>query len=94
MDTDNELDSTSYNRAAVTALNTGVPRSREGILFLRAPVSAYFVAASYALGGVCQLSISVVQAALSGLTGLLFGLAARRISGNHRPLAHAKRSSV
>lgn len=82
-DSDNELDSAGNNRAAMSVLHTGVPRSREGILFLRAPVYAYFVAASYAVGGVRLLSIAVTQAILSGLVCLFLGLAARRMTGGH-----------
>jgi hypothetical protein len=79
-DSTNELDSAGNNRAAISVLQTGVPRSREGVLFLRAPVYAYFVAASYAVGGVRLLPVAVAQSALSGLICLLLGLAARRIS--------------
>jgi hypothetical protein len=80
-DTDNEKDSASNNRAAMSVLRTGVPRSREGVVFLRAPVYAYFVAASYALGGVRLLSIAVAQATLSALICLIVGLVARRMAG-------------
>jgi hypothetical protein len=79
-DSSNELDSASNNRAAISVLQTGVPRSREGVLFLRAPVYAYFVAASYAVGGVRLLPVAMAQSALSALICLLLGLAARRIS--------------
>ena len=79
--TENELDSAANNRAAMSVLQTGVPRSREGVLFLRAPVYAYFVAASYAIGGIRLLSIAVAHAALSALICLLLGLAARRMPG-------------
>ena len=80
-DSTNELDAASNNRAAMSILQTGVPRSREGVLFLRAPLYAYFVAATYAVGGVRLLSLAVAQAILSGLISLLLGLAARRLAG-------------
>lgn len=83
-DTTNELDSASNNRAAVSVLRTGVPRSREGILFLRAPVYAYFVAMSYAVGGIRLLPIVVAQAALSAIICLLVGLAAGQLAGADR----------
>lgn len=79
-DTDNELDGASYNRAAMEVLRTGLPRSREGVLFVRAPVYAYFLAGCYWAGGVRLISLAIPQAALSGLTCLLAAWAASRIT--------------
>jgi len=77
---DHEHDAAAYNRAAMETLRTGVPRTRSGSFFSHAPLYAYFLAGSYAVGGVRLLSVVVPQAALAGATALLLGLAAYRIA--------------
>ena len=79
-----EADSSGYNRAAVTVLETGVPRNRDGVPFFRAAVYAYFLAACYAIGGVRLLAVAVPQAMLNGLACWFIGLAAARSSPRNR----------
>jgi hypothetical protein len=85
--TDYEHDCPGYNRAALSVLTTGVPRSKSGVLFFRAGVYAYFLAACYAVGGVRLLPVAVTQAVLSGLICLLAGLTAARITSRRKKAA-------
>jgi hypothetical protein len=85
--TDWEADSAGYNRAAVTVLETGAPRNRDGVPFFRAAVYAYFLAACYAVGGVRLLAVAVPQAVLSGLACWFIGLAAARRAPRNRDIA-------
>src|SRR5437667_8710896 len=82
-----EADSAGYNRAAVTVLETGVPRNRDGVPFFRAAVYAYFLAACYGIGGMRLLAVAVPQAVLSGLTCWFIGLAAARSAPRNRNAA-------
>ena len=59
---ESEHDSAAYNRAAISVLETRVPRGRSGALFVHAPVYAYFLAGCYAVGGIRLLSVAVPQA--------------------------------
>lgn len=86
-DTEQEVDSPGYNRAAVAAMETGIPRSKTGSLFFRAAGYAYFLAACYTIGGLRLISVAVPQALLNGLTCLLIGLAAGRIAPRHKHAA-------
>ncbi|MCG3147278.1 MAG: hypothetical protein PCFJNLEI_00717 [Verrucomicrobiae bacterium] len=81
-----EGDAAVYNRAAMEALATGIPRTRSGAVFTHAPMYAYFLAGCYGLGGVGLLSVAVGQAILAGLTCWLVGRTVQRIAGN-LPLA-------
>ena len=47
-----ERDSAAYNAVALNILEQGRPVTRDGDLYLRAPVYPYFLAFSYRLGGV------------------------------------------
>jgi len=85
--TDHEGDGAFYNRGAVEALRTGVPRTRSGLFLDHAPLYAYFLAACYKLGGLRLLAFAGPQAALSGLTALLVGLTASRLTSRYRGLA-------
>jgi 4-amino-4-deoxy-L-arabinose transferase-like glycosyltransferase len=78
-DTDEESDGAFHNRAAVSVLQTGIPRTRTGAFSDHSPLYAYFLAACYKLGGVRLLSIALPQAALSALLSLLLGLVAFRL---------------
>jgi hypothetical protein len=85
--TENEGDAAAFNRAACGVLQTGVPRSREGAFFDHAPVYAYFLAACYWIGGTRLLSIAIPQALMSGLIGVLLGVAAWRLARQNRGVA-------
>lgn len=87
--TDHESDAAVYNRAAYEALQTGVPRSKEGTFFDHAPVYAYFLAACYWIGGIRLLSIAIPQAIMSGLIGVLLGVAAWRLALQNKRVAVA-----
>jgi len=86
-DTEHEADAAFYNRGAVEALRTGVPRTRSGLFLEHAPLYAYFLAACYKVGGMRLLAFAVPQAALSALTCLLVGLTAVRLSPRHKSWA-------
>jgi len=86
-DTEQEVDSPGYNRAAVAAMETGIPRSKTGSVFFRAAGYAYFLAACYSVGGLRLISVAVPQAVFNGLTCLLIGLAAGRIASRHKNAA-------
>lgn len=77
-DTDEESDGAFHNRAAVSVLQTGIPRTRTGAFSDHSPLYAYFLAACYKLGGLRLLSIALPHALLSALLSLLLGLTAFR----------------
>ena len=81
-----EHDAAAYNRAAVTARHTGVPRTRSGAVFWHAPLYAYFLAGCYWLGGIRLWSVAIPQAALLAGVAWLLARAAQRVAGN-RPIA-------
>jgi 4-amino-4-deoxy-L-arabinose transferase-like glycosyltransferase len=82
-----ESDAASYNYVATEILRTGVARTRSGALYLHAPAYAYFLAASYKLGGVRLLSVAVPNALLAGWTCWLLGMAAWRLAPRHNEWA-------
>jgi 4-amino-4-deoxy-L-arabinose transferase-like glycosyltransferase len=86
-DTDHEADGTLYNRTAVEALRTGVPRTRSGLFFEHAPVYSYFLAFCYKLGGIRMLAMAVPQAFLGAVTCFLVALTAIRLAPRHAALA-------
>jgi hypothetical protein len=92
--TDQESDGAFYNRGAVEVLRTGVPRTRSGLFLEHAPLYAYFLAACYKLGGLRWLAFVVPHAALSGLTALLVGLTASRLTARHCGFAGFAASSL
>ena len=92
--TDQEADGAFYNRGALTALQTGVPRTRSGMFFEHAPLYAYFVTACYKLGGFRLLALAIPQALLSGITSLLLGLCAIRLAPQCAAVAGAVASSL
>jgi hypothetical protein len=74
-----ERDSSAYNTAAISILDSGVPRTRSGALHTHAPVFCYFLALWYSIGGLNILSVAVPQAVMAGAACFLVGLAASRI---------------
>ena len=75
-----ERDSAAYNRAALSIIDSGVPRAASGSVHMHAPVYCYFLALAYKIGGIRLFSIAVPQAILAGLACFLVGLAAGRAS--------------
>ena len=88
-DTDWERDAAAYNRAALGVLATGVPRSRDGTVYWRAPVYPYFLAMSYRLGGVRHRSVAIGQAVLTVIACVFVGLAAYRLAGRSKAMLGA-----
>lgn len=82
-----ERDANAYIRAALSILDTGIPRMLDGVVYWRAPIYPYFLAACYRLGDLRQLSVIVPQALLAGLTCFLVGLAAGRLATVNRGTA-------
>lgn len=82
-----ELDQAAYNRAALEALRTGVPRSNSGVFFDHAPFYAYFLAASYKVGGVRYLSATLPKAVLNGFICLLIAGIAQAMAQNAKTIA-------
>ncbi len=87
--TDHEGDAAFYNRLALGVLQTGVPRNRAGEVSWYTPVYSYFLAGCYALGGVRQLSVTIPQSLLFGLTCCFVGLSAFRLGRSQAALLAA-----
>ena len=81
--TENESDAAAYNRAAVEAMKTGVPRSHTGVIFDHAPVYAWFLAGVYSVGGVRYMAVLVSSALLAGGICLMLALTAKSLSRHH-----------
>lgn len=81
-DTDTESDGAFHNRAALGVMTTGIPRTRSGSFMDHSPLYAYFTASCYSIGGLRLLALAIPQAIVTGLIGLLLGLAASRAFPN------------
>jgi 4-amino-4-deoxy-L-arabinose transferase-like glycosyltransferase len=93
-DTEHEADAAFYNRGAVEAMRTGLPRTRSGMFFEHAPLYAWFLGGCYQLFGVRLLAMAVPQAVLAGLTALFVGLTAARLCPRAAPAAGLAASSL
>ncbi len=82
-DTEYESDNAAYNRAAVEAMRTGIPRSRSGVFFDHAPVYAWFMAGMYSVGGLRFLTVLISSALLAGGICLMLALTAKNLSRQH-----------
>jgi hypothetical protein len=78
--TDHEGDQAFYNRTAITAIKTGVPRDINGIPALHAPLYSYFLGGCYAIGGINRISVAVAQSLISAWVAACLGLTAIRLA--------------